>query len=121
MDERKALCRNVNLCILCLAVKNKTHSCVVQSCPRCFASHNILLCPQESEDNLLAAQENDGGNSEEEELLDSYSANQLGESINLIREYAKESRVLPTREINGDTESEEEETTDDYAANRLMK
>ena len=57
IDERKALCRNINLCILCLAVKNKTHTCVVQSCPRCFASHNTLLCPQENEDGLLATQE----------------------------------------------------------------
>ena len=112
MDERKALCKNANLCVLCLAVKNKTHSCVVQSCPRCFASHNILLCPQEGEDNLLAAQENDVSNSEEEELLDAYSANQLGESINLIREYSEDRRVFPTREIYDDTESEEEETID---------
>ena len=42
MEERKTLCRNANLCILCLAVKNKAHTCVVQSCPRCFAAHKRM-------------------------------------------------------------------------------
>ena len=107
MDERKALCKNANLCVLCLAVKNKSHSCVVQSCPRCFASHNILLCPQEGEDNLLAAQEEGESSSEEEELVDAYSANQLGETINLLREYTEERGVLPARDIDEETESEE--------------
>ena len=47
--------------------------------------------------------------SEEEELSDAYSANQLGETINLLRDIYEE------------TESEEEETIDNYAANPLAE
>merc|ERR1712208_196017 len=91
------------------------------SCPRCFASHNVLLCPQEGEDNLLAAQEEGKSRAKEGELMDAYAANQLGENINLLREYTEERRVLPARDVGEDTDSEDEEIINNYVANQLTE
>ena len=45
----------------------------------------------------------------------------MGETINLLREYTEERRVLPARDIDEETESEEEEIIDNYAANQLTE
>ena len=119
MDGKKALCRDVNICNLCLVAKNKTHICVIQNCPRCFAPHNILLYPRESEDGLLAAKKDVEG---EEETAAAYSSTQLAENLYVfVREGAKESRTLPTREANGDVESGKGITNDDDGYNHPLE
>ena len=84
MDERKAFCKNISLSVLCLSSKSKTHTCVVQSCPRFYSSHNILLCPQEAEEALLTAREGDDDGSEDEAMMDAYSSNQIAKNLNLV-------------------------------------
>ena len=75
MEGRRAICRDANLCTSCLVAKSRTHTCVIQKCPRCFNPHNILLCP-------LAALEKDVEG--EEESAATYSSTQMAENLFLL-------------------------------------
>ena len=48
----------LSLCILCLGYKSGKHDCPVTKCPRCGASHNILLCPTEESERAFTLNEN---------------------------------------------------------------
>ena len=103
MDQKKALIKNVMFCSLCLASRSKNHQCSVQSCARCHASHNVLLCPEDPPEKSLLSQEEmeeDG----DDDLIDSYLTNTDPEAANLVIE----EKVLLARERGSDTQAEEE-------------
>ena len=84
LEEKKTLIKNMMFCSLCLASKAKNHQCSVQSCARCHAAHNVLLCPMDPPERSLLAQdlEEDG----EDDFLDSYLSNTDQEAANLVME-----------------------------------
>ena len=99
------MCRDADLCTSCLVAKSRTHTCVIQKCPRCFNPHNILLCP-------LAAPEKDVEG--EEESAATYSSTQITENLFvLVREGAIGSRTLPVREASRDVELGKETPNED--------
>ena len=81
MDEKKALCKNTNLCILCLTCSTKNHFCPVQSCPRCHGHHNILFCPQEAIESAMLTKEDNDEDDSENELIEACTCNQDPESV----------------------------------------
>ena len=123
-DERRALQKKVHTCISCLSKVGANHECPVGSCASCGSSHNILLCPKESEkgEAVRLIRQGDDTDSDSEEFTEDdshYNANN-NDQVFMIR---RGKPWTTTPKSMGKTKSEEqnEELPDKEKADSLRK